>query len=79
MADKDASSLEQRVSALENRLAERDAVVAFIARVNSSLADTVLGVRPFSDCEKGCLKIRDTQERLNCMLKCIADGKIAIA
>lgn len=37
--------------------------------------NTQLGIRPISDCEAGCLKIKDTQARLNCMLKCIADGK----
>jgi hypothetical protein len=38
------------------------------------------GTRPISDCEKGCIDKfpNDTQARLDCMLKCIADGKIAI-
>ena len=68
-------SLEQRVSELESRLAERDAAVAFMATLNARLAGVVLGLRPFSDCEKKCLKIKDTEKRLNCLLKCVADGK----
>lgn len=37
------------------------------------------GNRPLSTCEQDCIKNHpdDTQARLNCMLKCIADGKIS--
>jgi hypothetical protein len=32
--------------------------------------------RPISKCEKSCIDAHtDTEQRLNCMLKCIADGK----
>jgi muconolactone delta-isomerase len=37
-------------------------------------------LEPISDCEAQCIKDHpnDTQKRLNCMLKCVADGKVAV-
>ncbi len=77
MSYKNELSLEERVAALEVALVERDTAIAFMATLNGRLAEVFLGVTPFSDCEVACLKIKDTQARLNCMLKCIADGKMA--
>ena len=36
--------------------------------------------KPLSDCEAKCIKDfpDDTEKRLNCMLKCVADGKLQV-
>ena len=56
MSVRSEQSLEQRLSELERRLAERDAAVAFMATVNATLAGAAFGLKPFSNCEKKCLK-----------------------
>lgn len=77
MSDRDYASLERRVAALEAKAAERDMAVAFMARINSAFLGAALETKPLSDCESKCVKDNpnDTEARLNCMLKCIADGK----
>lgn len=75
MSDDDKRTMEERLYALEKKIAERDAVMAYIANVTARLSATLTDAKPFSDCEQKCLKIDDTKQRLDCMLKCIADGK----
>jgi hypothetical protein len=38
------------------------------------------GATPLSPCEQDCIASHpdDTQTRLNCMLKCMADGKLSV-
>jgi hypothetical protein len=80
MPQKNELSLEERVALLETRLADRETTMAFIAAVSSALSASVGGVRPLSNCEVNCMAAHpdNTEARLNCMLKCIADGKISI-
>ena len=50
---------------------------AFAGWFGASTIQDSVGVLPISTCESDCIKSHknDPQARLNCMLKCIADGK----
>jgi flagellar biosynthesis protein FliP len=56
------------------------ALVLFLAMFAVAREIMRSAVTPFSDCEIECLKKfpNDTEKRLNCMLKCTADGKVAV-
>lgn len=77
MSEHAYASLEQRVAALEARVSERDAAIAFMARINSAFLGAALETKPLSSCEAKCVKDnpKDIKARLDCMLKCVADGK----
>ena len=56
------------------------AVSVFVAGVAASFMARRIagnGTKPFSKCEKKCLDDfpDDTEKRLNCMLKCVADDE----
>jgi hypothetical protein len=66
----------------------REAGLIALSAVISGVTATVIArrqqggtTRPLSPCEKDCIGRHpdDTQARLNCMLKCIADGKVSFA
>ncbi|MGH2429119.1 MAG: hypothetical protein ACRDGV_09620 [Candidatus Limnocylindria bacterium] len=71
----------------ETRIPTRDLIVmAGSVLVGGVVAGAVAAliarqpVKPFSDCETKCLQDfpDDTEKRLNCMLKCVADGNLAV-
>jgi hypothetical protein len=73
---------------MSNKSIMRDLLVACVAGAAAAATTTVLsrraapgGTKPLSQCEQDCIKNNpdDVQARLNCMLKCIADGKISFA
>lgn len=67
----------------------RDVLVVGLASVVAGLTAGVVtrravapgGIRPLSQCEQDCIQNNpdDAEARLNCMLKCIADGKISLS
>jgi hypothetical protein len=68
-------------------LGMRDFIVAAVSFAAASAAAGLIsmrrpiGTKPISDCEANCIRDNpdDTQARLNCMLKCVADGKLSFA